>query len=126
MKKMFLIMGIAFLVLAVVLCYSFVIEHNKMNVTNKIEVTPNKAVENAKNMLGEKNIETITNYDNPAVEKMVFDTPPSMHCFKTKSDVVGKTLYKITFNTTQDGLLGPIVFYVDKSSGDVIGAEYRE
>ena len=83
------------------------------------------AIENVKKMLDEKSIKTITNFDNPEIEEMVFDTQPFMHYFEEKTDIIGKTLYKITFNTTQDGLLGPLVFYIDKSSGDVIGVEYR-
>ena len=46
--------------------------------------------------------------------------------FDESIDATGKSLYKITYNTELDGLLGPITFYVDKMSGIVIGADYRE
>lgn len=89
-------------------------------------VTPETAVENVKEKLDDKSVETITNFDSPKVEEIIFDGSYSMYFFEKKTEVKGKKLYRITFNTTQDGLLGPIVFYVDKISGEVIGAGFRE
>ncbi len=90
-----------------------------------IEITPQTAIEKVRKKLDEENVDTITNFDNPKIEEIVFDTQPSIYYFEDRSNVVGRTLYRITFNTTQDGLLGPMVFYVDKLSGDLIGIEYR-
>lgn len=118
MKKRLLILGIALLVAVT----AFVSLYKYM----QIEITPQTAIEKVKEKLDEKSIETITNFDNPKIEEVLFDTPPSIGYFGEKKDAVGKVLYKITFNTTQDGLLGPMVFYVDKSGGELIGIEYRE
>ena len=49
-----------------------------------------------------------------------------MGFFGKEENLTGKTVYKITFNTTQDGLLGPIVLYVDKYNAKVIGTDFRE
>ncbi len=142
MKKLLFIIGIALLVLFLVLGSLYVIDHKRMD-NNKpvlfstwgkkyspplevLEIAPQTAIENVKKNLDKKSIETITNFDNPKVEEVVFDARPSIYFFDDKVDIAGKNLYKITFNTTQDGLLGPMVFYVDKSNGDLIGADYRE
>ncbi len=138
MKRLLFIMGIALLVLFVIFGSLYVIDHKKMDNNEPVvfstwgkqyvppvEITPQTAIENVKKKLDKKSIETITNFDNPKIEEVVFDTQPSLYYFEDKIDIVGKVLYKITFNTTQDGLLGPMVFYVDKLSGVLIGAEYR-
>lgn len=90
------------------------------------EITEQMAIENVKKTLDERTVATITNFDNPKVEEVIFKTKPSIYLFDENTNVVGKGLYKITFNTEQDGLLGPIVFYVDKLNGDLIGADFRE
>ena len=73
-----------------------------------------------------KSIKTITNADNPKVEEIEFKSEPPVYRFDKKKSLVGKPLYKITFNTTQDGLLGPMVYFVDRINGDILAAEYRE
>jgi len=138
MKKTLLIIVITLLMLFVIFSSFYVIDHKRMDNNEPIvfstrgkqyvppvEITPQTAVENVKRKLDIKSIESITNFDNPKIEEVVFDTQPSMYYFDDKIDVVGKDLYKITFNTTQDGLLGPMVFYVDKLNGALIGTEFR-
>jgi len=124
MKKLRFAIIIVLLVLFVVLVSLYVIDHKRMD--NNESVSPQTAIEIAKSKLDEKSIETITNFDNPKVEEMVADTQLSIYCFEEKADIVGKELYEITFNTIHDGLLGPIVFYVDKMNGTLIGAGFRE
>ncbi len=142
MKKSLFIIGIALLVLFVVLGSLYVIDHKRMDNNEPVvfstwgkkyspplevlEITSQTAIENVKKTLDKKSIETITNFDNPKIEEVVFDEQPSIYLLDDKVDVVGKNLYKITFNTTQDGLLGPMVFYVDKLNGNLVGADYRE
>ncbi len=142
MKKLLFIIGIALLVLFVIFCSLYVIDHKKMDNNEPVvfstwgkkyppplevlEITSQTAIENVKKKLDKKSIETITNFDNPKIEEVVFDTQPSIYLFDDKHNIVGKDLYKITFNTIQDGLLGPMVFYVDKVNGEIIGADYRE
>ena len=89
------------------------------------EISQQKAIEVVKEKLDSKSIETIINLDNPKIKEIVFDTQPSMYYLEDETDIIGKELYKVTFNTTMDGLLGPMVLYVDKLTGTLIGVEYR-
>ena len=90
------------------------------------EISPQAAVDAIMEKFDVKSIKTITNLDNPKIEEIVFESEPSIYRFDKKKPLVGKPLYKITFNTTQDGLLGPMVYFVDKISGEILGAEFRE
>ena len=88
-------------------------------------ISPQQAIRLATEKLDNKSKETITNLDNPKVEEYTFNKQPFMGFFVKEENLTGKTVYKITFNTTQDGLLGPIVLYVDKYNGKVIGTDFR-
>ena len=90
------------------------------------EITTEQAVKNAGEKLSDKEIETIINLENPKIEEVVLKGDTSIYLFDESIDATWKSLYKITYNTELDGLLGPITFYVDKLSGIVIGADYRE
>ena len=90
------------------------------------KITTEQAVKNAREKLSDKEIETIINLENPKIEEVVLKGDTSIYLFDESIDATGKSLYKITYNTELDGLLGPITFYVDKMSGIVIGADYRE
>ncbi len=90
------------------------------------EITTEQAVKNAREKLSDKEIETIINLENPKIEEVVLKDGASIYLFDESIDFKGKSFYKITYNTELDGLLGPITFYVDKMSGIVIGADYRE
>ena len=138
MKKTFIISAIALLLLCTAFGSLYVIDHQRMEnnepvifstwgkeYTPSSDITRQEAIEIAKSKLDKKAVETITNFENPVVEEVIFDTNPSIYLFEENANIIGKPLYKITFNTTQDGLLGPIVFYVDKN-GNLIGADYRE
>ena len=89
------------------------------------KVATSKAIEKSKLKITDKEKATIINYDNPKIENMIFDTQPNIYYF-AEGNIIGKSAYKITFNTTQDGLLGPIVYYVEKLSGQLVGMEFRE
>ena len=90
------------------------------------EITTEQAVKNAREKLSDKEIETIINLENPKIEEVVLKGDTSIYLFDESIDFKGKSFYKITYNTELDGLLGPITLYVDKMSGIVIGADYRE
>ena len=137
MKKILFAAGIALLALFVIFCSLYVIDHKRMEDNEPVVfstwgkcyappvgIDVQAATEIVKERLDEKSASTITNLDNPKIEEVVFDKQPPIYYFEEKN-VVGKVLYKITFDTTQDGLLGPMVFYVDKTSGALIGAEFR-
>lgn len=135
MKKTIVII----MVLLAVFCSLYVVDCVKMNhqepvvfstwgrdYTPPVGISPESAIENVKQKIEDKNKETITNFDHPKIEEFVFQEQPSIYCFDHKINLVGKRVYKITFHTTQDGLLGPMVFYVEKQSGEMIGMDFRE
>ena len=123
---------IALSVVLVVLCVFCLVANQSNNEPSKA-ITAETAIKTARNILDKKSKETIISLDNPKVEEVVFDSEHYMLYFdendklsqKPFYKIQGKTLYQITFNTTQDGLLGPIVVYVDKSNGKLIGVDFR-
>lgn len=95
--------------------------------TPKSAITKETAVENVKKIIDDTSRSTITNYSSPKVEEIVLNKETSIYLFDDTLKNRGKNdAYKITFNTTQDGLLGPMVFYVDKYTGQLIGMGFRE
>ena len=144
MKKSFFIISIVIII--AVLCAIYAVDHIRMSNNQSVVfstwgksyappegIDQETAIEIARNVLDDKSKEAIINLDNPKVEEVVFDTEHHMAYFDDKvkpSDkplykITGKPLYKITFNTIHDGLLGPIVIYVDKSDGKPIGMDFR-
>ncbi len=137
MKKSLFTIGAVSLLLLVVFGTLYVIDHKRMDENRPvvfstwgkdyapIEITPEEAIDTAKQRL-DPNLLMITNFDNPKIEEVVFRTRPSIYLYNEHINIIGRELYKITFNTEQDGLLGPIVEYIDKYSGELIGGDYRE
>ena len=101
-------------------------EDKAVNEERRTGITAEQAVANARAMLGDKEIETITNLDNPKIENVVYEENPPFYLFDKNAYIAGNSLFRITYNTELDGLLGPITFYVDAVSGVVVGADYRE
>ncbi len=136
MKKSLVILIIPIVIFGLL----FVVDHIKMQNNEPVvfwtwgkkyfppaQISPETAVENVKRKMDDKSKSTITNYDNPMVEEVVLDKETSIYLFDDRLKNSGKcAVYKITFNTTQDGLLGPMVFYVDKHSGELVGMGFRE
>lgn len=83
-------------------------------------------VKDALSYLPEKQYETIINPDNPKIEEIIFDKEPSVYLFDENTTLKGRKVIKYTYNTTLDGLLGPITFYTDKETGFILGSDYRE
>ena len=138
MKKAICIICIVLIAGIIVFGSLYVIDKNRMENNEPVlfstwgekytpseEITSQEAIELVKKALDEKSRITITNFDNPKIEEVVFDSKPSIAYFEKKVNIVGKSLYKITFRTTNDGLLGPIVIYVDKVKGKLICTNYR-
>jgi len=57
---------------------------------------------------------TITNFDDPVVEKVDGYGPGNIKA------------WKVTFETTLDGLLRPMTLYFDRYTGEFLGADTRE
>ncbi|MBQ2840793.1 MAG: hypothetical protein IJE70_05555 [Oscillospiraceae bacterium] len=140
MKKIIAITGVVLIALSCVFTSLYAIDHIKMKNNEPVffstwgkdyappeGITPEEAVESAKQLLDDKSKKEIENFENPKVEEVVFSKAPGViYRFNKKTRITGRRLYKITFHTFRDGLLGPIVFYVDKICGEVVGMDYRE
>lgn len=97
-----------------------------MNYELSVGITKEEAVKTAQNDINEIAKSTIINFENPTVEELTFDEKVSIYLFNNDENIVGRKAYKITFNTERDGLLGPIVYYIDKENGKLLGLDYRE
>lgn len=113
---------IASLIAVVVIVFLLFIFYIEKETETEITVK----LEDAINLLSEQQKETIVNIDNPKIEELILEKEPSVYLFNENAKLAGKTLIKYTYNTTQDGLLGPITFYVDKKTGYVLASDYRE
>ena len=97
-----------------------------MNYELPVGITKEEAVKIAQNDINKIEKTTIINFENPTVEEVVLDEKVSIYLFNADEKIEEKTAYRITFNTEEDGLLGPIVYYVDKDNGKLLGLDYRE
>ena len=93
-------------------------------------ISAKEAIMIAQNDLDETSKKTITNFDNPKIVGIVGDENLFMHApsspkYVSQNKIIGKELYRVTFNTEQDGLLGPFVLYVDKYKGVLLGSGGR-
>jgi len=101
----------------------------------KTEIDETKAVELSKIYLESINsgefVKIITNYDSPIVEEQYFDGSYTvyhfgeMHGEPKANDLKGKKVWKITYTTPYDNLLGPETVYLDKISGEIYGSDLR-
>ena len=67
-------------------------------------------------------ISTITNWDDPIIT-IIDSTPP--YFIKVSDGDLSGLVYQVEYNTTQDGVLGPIILYMDPD-GTIIGVSPRE
>ena len=93
-------------------------------------ISAQEAIEIAQSDLDETSKKTITNFDNPKIVGIVGDENLFMHDprgpkYVSQNKFIGKELYRVTFKTEQDGLLGPFVLYVDKYKGVLLGSGGR-
>lgn len=85
-------------------------------------------IEEAYNYVHPNSKETIKNWQKASVSKYtptedfeVFDKNENIYV-----NIKGTEVLEITFNTTDDELVGPIVVYVDEQSKDIIGMGARK
>lgn len=83
----------------------------------------------ARTHLSQEEKETVTNIETPIIEIMSYKTMKTLNLYyfleEYNPGYEETPIWKVTFNTTADALLGPIVFYID-SSGNKIAADWRE
>ncbi len=88
-------------------------------------ISEKECVTVCQNYLSENNseaVKTITDWDNPAVET-IKELPNDYH--KTADVTNSDNYYEVTFTTTEDGVLGPIILFLDEE-GNIIGQGIRE
>lgn len=83
------------------------------------------AIDDVFNYFAPKTVKSIINKDNPIIEECVFNEQPYLHFVKEEFNIVGRELFKITFTTTHDGILGPMVVYVGKETCEFIAYRMR-
>ncbi len=72
----------------------------------------------------------INNYNSPEIEKIQEKNTHKVAFSNngekaTLTDIKGKTAWKITYYTDLDGLLGPIIVYIDYFTGKIYGFDLR-
>ena len=138
MKKAAVVIIVIVVLLAIAIFSAYMIDINRMENNRPVVfstwgydyappvISSQAAIDSIVAQLDERSKKNIINLDNPGLEEVFFESDPHIYCFSDRKKVIGKLLYKITFNTEQDGILGPMVFFVDVISGELVGAEYRE
>ena len=97
----------------------------------KQPISSQEAIEIAQNWVDEKSKKRVTNFENPQTigivcsKKFLERIIPGNQNTVRNNKYAGREIYRITFRTYDDGLLGPIVIYVDKYTGDLVGLNPR-
>jgi hypothetical protein len=72
----------------------------------------------------DETLASILDMDTPDVQEM--KNPPSENIYAALAEEPGTgPYYAVTFSTTEDSMLGPIILYVNQEK-EVFGAGYRE
>mgnify|MGYP000813271154 FL=1 len=72
----------------------------------------------------DETLASILDMDTPDVQDM--KNPPSENIYAALAEETGTgPYYAVTFSTTEDSMLGPIILYVNQEK-EVFGAGYRE
>ena len=125
-------------IVLLLLCFGFSLGVNSGNVSEaageNISIIKVSAMEEADIILlcqdylyrncSKADISTITNMGAPIVD--LIDQLPDRGRYAAVSEEPGSgPYYKVTFTTTKDGLLGPVVFLVNQEK-EIFGIYYRE
>lgn len=76
--------------------------------------------------LGEADKATLIDYENAEVEEYRCAGDHYVASLNGHINLKDKDTYKVTFNTSNDALLGPIIIYLDKTSYSVLGIDLRD
>jgi hypothetical protein len=123
--------------LSLIICISFQVTGcteqktgNSTKKNQKIETTVKKTESDIREIAyqsldqGSKN--TILYWKGAKVEEYIDITDHSVAGPNRGVNIKGIDAYKITFSTTNEGILGPLTIYVDKNTFNVIGTDFRE
>ncbi|MEZ4357848.1 MAG: hypothetical protein R2876_04370 [Eubacteriales bacterium] len=70
--------------------------------------------------------DTVLNYESAEVKGYKCSEDHVIGGLNGQVNINDKDTYMVTFNTTDDALLGPITVYIDKNSYGVLGIDYRD
>ncbi|WP_195988364.1 hypothetical protein [Clostridium sp. D53t1_180928_C8] len=94
--------------------------------TSIVEVSNDNIKMIAYNWLDETNKESIINIEEAKVEEVIREEQYFAEVNEEEIDFKGKIVYKVTFNTVCDEILGPIAIYIDKDNLNVVGMDIRK
>ncbi|MDY4252902.1 MULTISPECIES: hypothetical protein [Bacteria] len=82
--------------------------------------------EAAYNWIDDTSKATITSWNTATIEEVRFDKEHLVTNKTENVDIINKKTYKVTFTTTNDEILGPIIIYLDKDTLEVLGMDFRD
>lgn len=89
-------------------------------------VSQEQAISTAQLDISEETKATITNYETPEVEEITFSEEPNISKVEGAGKMAGNDFYKVTFHTTDEEIVGPIVYYIGKLNGKIYGGDWQE
>lgn len=86
-----------------------------------------EAVDISKQYIENNDENKILDYEQPKVEKIYFTYSHKVFDINKEKiiDIQGKTTYKVTYETEDDPILGPISLYIDVDTMEVLGFDRR-
>jgi len=134
-RKTFILALVAFLLISLAACSSN--ETNSSKITNEtasaVETSVSEKVHSdiiricqdfLQNNETDETLASIIDMDTPDVQEM--KEPPSENIYAALAEEPGTgPYYAVTFSTTEDSLLGPIILYVNQEK-EIFGVGYRE
>lgn len=93
--------------------------------SNKISKSDNEIREIAYQSLTDNEKTSIIDWKGASVEKYKAETKHTIAGPTGPVNIKSKDTYKVTFKTNMDGLLGPIVVYLDSNSYKILGSDFR-
>lgn len=99
---------------------------NSSESKNDERISQEEAINTAQLDLSEETKATITNYETPEVEEITFTEEPNISKVEGAGKMAGNDFYVVTFHTTDEEVVGPIVYYIGKLNGKIYGGAWQE
>lgn len=69
---------------------------------------------------------TIIDWQTSKIENITFDKEHLIINERETLDIINTEVFKVTFTTKDDDLLGPVIVYLDIDTFEVLGMDFRE
>ena len=69
---------------------------------------------------------TMIDWQTSKIENITFDKEHLIINETETLDIINTEVFKVTFTTKDDDLLGPVIVYLDKDTFEVLGMDFRE